>query len=58
MVIHAFLYKQNVHKQRQAEIGKKIKQKLSKTPRLNFCYLKIIFLSLFTLSSKDNRRYS
>ena len=31
MVIHAFLYKQNVHKQRQAEIGKKIKQKLSNT---------------------------
>ena len=30
------------YKQRQAEIGKKIKQMLSNTQRLNFCYLKII----------------
>ena len=35
-------YKQRVCKQRQTEIGKKIKQKLSNNLRLNFCYLKII----------------
>ena len=39
--IHAF-YKQHFYKQRQAEIGKKIKHKLSNTLRLNFRYLKII----------------
>ena len=32
------------YKQRQAEIGKKIKQNLSNTPRLNFCYLKVIHI--------------
>ena len=36
-----FLYKRHFWKQRQAEIGKKSKQKLSNTLRLNFCYLKI-----------------
>ena len=36
------IYKQHFNKQRQAEIGKKIKQKLSNTLRLNFCLLKII----------------
>ena len=30
------------HKQHQAEIGEKIKQKPSNTLRLNFCYFKII----------------
>ena len=41
--MHAFFYKQHFYKQRQAgKIGKKIKQKLSNTPRLNFCYLKFI----------------
>ena len=30
------------YKQRQAEIGKKIKQTLRNTLRLDFCYLKII----------------
>ena len=35
-------YKQYFYKQRQAEIGKKNKQKLSNTLRLNFRYLKII----------------
>ena len=35
-------YKQHFYKQRQAEIGKKIKQVLSNTLRLGFCYLKII----------------
>ena len=33
-------YKQHFYKQRQAEIGKK----LSKCLRLNFCYLKIIYI--------------
>ena len=37
-----FFCKQHFYKQRQAETGKKIKQKLNKTLRLNFCYLKII----------------
>ena len=38
----------------------KIKQILSNTPRLNFCYLKMIHLvhSSSTLSSKNNRIYS
>ena len=39
---YAFLYKQHFYKQHQAEIGKKIEQRLSNTLRLNFCYLKII----------------
>ena len=39
--LHAFCYKQHFYKQRQAEIGK-IKQTLSKTQRLNFCYFRII----------------
>ena len=37
-----FFYKQNFYGQRHAEIGKKIKQKLSNALRLNFSYLKII----------------
>ena len=37
-----FLYKQYFYKQRQAEIGKKVKQKLGNTLRLNFRYLEII----------------
>ena len=37
-----FFYKQPFYKQHQTEIGKEIKQKLSNTLRLNFCYLKII----------------
>ena len=37
-----FFQKQHFYKQRQSEIGKKIKQMLSNTLRLNFCYLKII----------------
>ena len=41
-LLHAFFYKQHFYKQHKAEIGKKIEQKLSKTMRLNFCYLKII----------------
>ena len=40
--LHAFFYKKIFYKQCQAEIGKKIKQKLSNTLRLNFLYLKII----------------
>ena len=39
-----FFYKIHFYKQRQAEIGKKMKQMLSNTLRLNFCYLKIIRL--------------
>ena len=35
-----FFYEQHFHKQHQAETGKKIKQKLSNTLRLDFCYLK------------------
>ena len=40
--MHTFFYKQHFYKQRQAEINKKNKQKLSNTLRLNFPYLKII----------------
>ena len=36
-----FFYKQHFYKQHQAEIGKKIKQMLINTLRLNFCHLKI-----------------
>ena len=39
-----FLYNQHFYKQRQAESGKKINQKLSNTLTLNFFYLKIIRL--------------
>ena len=34
--IRAFFYKQHFYKQHEAEIGKKIKQKLSNTLRTNF----------------------
>ena len=37
-----FLYRQQFCKQRQPEIGKKVKQMLSNPLRLNFCYLRII----------------
>ena len=37
-----FFCKQHFYKQRQVEIGKKFKQKLGHTLKLNFCYLKII----------------
>ena len=39
-----FFYKQHFLKQRQAEIGKKIKQMQRNSLRLNFCYLKIIHI--------------
>ena len=39
-----FFYKQHFYNQRQAEIGKKIKQMLSNTLRWNFCYLRIIYI--------------
>ena len=39
-----YIYKQHFYKQRPAEIRKKIKQMLSNTLRLNFCYLKIIHI--------------
>ena len=42
--LHNFFHKQHFYKQRQAEIGKKIKQILSNTLRLNFCYLQIIHI--------------
>ena len=42
--IHSFLYKQHFYKQRQAEIGQKIKQMLSNTLRRNFCCMKIIHI--------------
>ena len=41
-IVHVLFYKQHFYKQRQAEIGKKIKQMLSNPLRPNFCYLKII----------------
>ena len=41
---YTLFYKQQFYNQRQAEIGKKIKQILSNTLRLNFCYLKIIHI--------------
>ena len=54
-VVHALFHKLQFCKQRQAEIGKKIKQMLSKTLRLKFCYYSH---SSFTLSSKNNWTYS
>ena len=39
-----FFYKQHFYKQSQAEIGIKIRQILSNTLRLNFCYLIIIHI--------------
>ena len=39
-ITHFFCYKQHWYKERKAEIGKKNKQTLSNTLRLNFCYLK------------------
>ena len=39
-----FFNKQHFYKQCQGEIGKKIKQMLSNTLRLNFFYLKIIVI--------------
>ena len=39
---YTLFYKQHFYKQHQAEIDKKIKQKLSNTLRLNFCHLKTI----------------
>ena len=41
-MLHALFYKQHFYKQRRVETGKKIKQKLSNTLRLNLSYLKII----------------
>ena len=40
-LLYAFSFKQHFNKQRQVEIGKKIKQTLSNTLKLNFCYMKI-----------------
>ena len=37
-----FFYKQHFYKRNQAKIGKKVKQTLCNTLRLDFCYLKII----------------
>ena len=39
-----FYYKQYFYNQRQAKIDKNIKQMLSNTLKLNFCYLKIIHI--------------
>ena len=44
IVILAFFYKQLLYKQSQFEIGKKTKQILSNTLRLNLWYLKIIHI--------------
>ena len=41
---YTLFYKQHLYKQRQTEIGKKVKQMLSNALRLNFCYLKIIHI--------------
>ena len=43
-LLHAFFYKPQFYKQRQVEIGKKLKQELSNTLRVNFRYLKIIYI--------------
>ena len=39
---YTLFYKQHSYKQRQAEIGKKLKQKPSNALRLNFYFLKTI----------------
>ena len=45
-------HKQHFYKRRQAEIGKKIKQMLSNTPKLNFSYLTIIHILHLRYCSK------
>ena len=52
-----FFYKQHFYKQHKAQIKQKIKQKLSKTLRLNVSYLKIIYFFIKSLS-KSNWAYS
>ena len=42
--VSRFFYKKHFYKQRQAESGKKIKQMLSNTLRVNFSYLKMIHI--------------
>ena len=49
--IHAF-YKQHFYKQRQAEIGKKIKHKLSNTLRLNFAIWKLFAFFIHVIIQK------
>ena len=43
-LITRFFYKQHFYKHRHAEIGRKIKQMLRNTLRLNFSYLTIIHI--------------
>ena len=43
-VLYTLFYKQHFYKQSEAEIGKKIKEMLSNTMRLNFSYLTIIYI--------------
>ena len=55
------LHKQNFYKEHQIETdikNQKIKQKLSNTLRLNFCYLKIIRFLHSRYHPKINRTYS
>ena len=40
--LHAFCFNQHLFKQHQGEIAR-IKQKLNNTPRLKFCYVKVIY---------------
>ena len=52
--IQAFFYKQLFHQQRQAEIGKKIKQH----PEAKFSLFDDYLHSLYVIIQKNNKRYS
>ena len=57
-ILHAFFYKQNIYKQHQNQIGKKNKQKLSNTLRLNFrskCQKNKLFFQLnYMINCNEN----
>ena len=44
VISHTFFYKEHFCKQRQSEIGKRLKQMLSRTLRLNISYLRTIHI--------------
>ena len=52
------IYEQHFYKQRQTEIGKKVKQMLSNILRVNFRYLEFIRICHPRYHLKNNRTYS
>ena len=55
---HAFLYKQHLYKQHQAEIGKKNQAKAEQHPEAELLLSENYLLSSSALSSKFKRAYS